>query len=100
MLPSLLRRKKSLSIHEIAIGVAALCGVIGLIWLTARLLRAGGVGQTSPNARLRLVQSLALDPRRRVQLITIDGREIVVLTGGPNDLVLMGPADATRGDVA
>ncbi|MBB3172691.1 flagellar protein FliO/FliZ [Endobacter medicaginis] len=38
--------------------------------------------------RLRVVETLALDPKRRVLLIDCAGREIAVLVGGGTDLLL------------
>lgn len=76
-------------VHDIAIGIAALSAVLGLIWLASRLARANGFARAPRNARLRLLHALALDARRRVVLIALDGREILLLTGGPADLVLM-----------
>jgi flagellar protein FliO/FliZ len=77
--------------HDLSIGILALGAVLGLIWLAQRGARAGGLGRGSMNGRLRLVQSLALDTRRRVLLLQCDGREILLLTGGPTDLLLSSP---------
>jgi flagellar protein FliO/FliZ len=77
-----------LFIHDIAIGIASLAAVLGLIWLAARLARSGGFARNPQGGRVRLVQTMALDARRRVVLIAVDGREILLLTGGPADLVL------------
>ena len=38
--------------------------------------------------RLRVVETLALDPRRRLMLLDCAGCEMVVLVGGGNDLLL------------
>ena len=38
--------------------------------------------------RLRIEESLALDPRRRLHLVVWDGRQVLLLTGGAADLVL------------
>lgn len=71
------------------LGVAALCAVLLLIWGATRLARAAGLARPAQGAgRLRLVQSIAIDPRRRVVLIDCDGRELLLLTGGPNDVPL------------
>ena len=78
--------------HDLFVSIVALGGVLGLIWLVQRwLLRGRGLmpGLARPGAgRLRLVQSLALDPRRRVVLVACDGQEFAVLTGGANDILL------------
>ncbi len=76
------------------LAVAALVAVLGLIWLLARAVRGAGwvpggprpPGDTGPG--LALAGSLALDPRRRVHLLRCGDRHVLVLTGGPQDLVL------------
>jgi len=68
-------------------GIAALGGVLGLIWLIQRAIRAGGFVRPQSSGRLKLVQSLALDGRRLV-LVECDGCRVLLLTGGANDLQL------------
>ena len=77
--------------HDIMTAGLALLGVLGLIWLAQRCMQRGPWIRGATVGRLRMVQSLAIDPRRRVVLLECDGREIVVLTGGANDLLLAGP---------
>lgn len=67
--------------------LAALAVVLGLILLSAKLLRVSGLAPKS-NGRLQLQASLALDPRRRLCLIRADNREFLLLLGGQTDLVL------------
>lgn len=71
----------------------ALCAVLALLLVAAKLARrfglAGAVarpGAAASGRRLQLVESLALDPRRRLLLVRCDGEELLLLTGGPNDL--------------
>jgi flagellar protein FliO/FliZ len=66
----------------------ALLFVLGLILLLARLLRATGLAPQAAGQRLKLQEVLALDARRRVIILRCDGREVVLLTGGPQDLCL------------
>jgi len=70
--------------------IAALGAVLGLIWLAhAAARRSGRFGAPANGpARLALVQSLALDQRRRLQLVRCDGRHLLLLTGGTGDLML------------
>jgi len=75
-------------IHDISMGIAALGGVLGLIWLIQRAIRAGGFVRPQSSGRLKLVQSLALDARRRLVLVECDGCRVLLLTGGANDLQL------------
>lgn len=76
--------------QQITIAVGALAGVLALIWILQRILRSGAMRPLSAG-RLRVVQSVALDPRRRVVLLQCDGAEVLVLTGGPADLLLSAP---------
>jgi flagellar protein FliO/FliZ len=66
----------------------ALLFVLGLILLLARLLRATGLASQTSGQRLKLQEVLALDARRRVIILRCDGREVLLLTGGPQDLCL------------
>ena len=70
--------------------IAALAVVLGLIWLAQAVARQSGRFRPSVkgSARLSVVQSLALDQRRRVQLVACDGQHFLVLTGGSQDLML------------
>lgn len=74
--------------------VAALGAVCGLIWLVRTVACRTGhlrflTGATAgSSARLAIVQSLALDQRRRLQLVRCDGQHFLLLTGGPQDLML------------
>jgi flagellar protein FliO/FliZ len=80
-------------IHDVLFTIGMLAGVLGLIWLVQRGVRKSGFARPCPAGRLRLVQSLTLDSRRRVILLDCDGRTLMLLTGGPNDLLLTsGPA--------
>ncbi len=73
---------------------------LALILLVARLARGfgfvsaggtiGGVG--GRQRRLALAETIALDTRRRLHLVRCDGRDILVLTGGGQDVML--PLDA------
>jgi flagellar protein FliO/FliZ len=67
---------------------AALLLVLGLILLLARLLRATGFAPQTTGQRLKLQEVLALDARRRLLILRCDGRDVLLLTGGPQDLCL------------
>ncbi|MDE2583530.1 MAG: flagellar biosynthetic protein FliO [Rhodospirillales bacterium] len=78
----------------------ALAAVLGLILLAAALARRSGIaarfggrggGRRHDPAlanRLVLETSLALDPRRRVHLLRCADRHVLLLTGGPQDVLL------------
>jgi flagellar biogenesis protein FliO len=83
-------RKYSVSFQQIAMAAGALSVVLALIWLAHRAVRSGALG-LAPSGRLRVVQSVALDARRRVVLLQCDGMEVLLLTGGTADLLLSAP---------
>lgn len=70
----------------------ALAAVLLLAWGGARLLRASplAAGAARPGRRLRLEEMLAIDPRRRLLLLSCDGREMLVLTGGAGPDLMLG----------
>ena len=77
-------------IHDILTVGAALAGVIGMI-LLARY-GSGFVGRVAGRGRadgvLTLDASLSLDPKRRLCLVGVGGRQVLVLTGGSSDVLL------------
>jgi flagellar protein FliO/FliZ len=77
---------------SLVVPVAALLGVLALIALTHQVVRRGWIrlpiAAAGTAQRLAVVQTLALDTRRRVHLLRCDGRHIAILTGGPQDLVI------------
>jgi flagellar protein FliO/FliZ len=72
-------------------GIVALAAVLALVLLAGRIARLGGwvprAGGVSAR-RLRLEETLSLDSRRRLQLVSCDGRSLLVMTGGTNDVVI------------
>jgi len=83
-----------MSFGTFATALGALAVVVGLL-LGSQFLarhfklpqRLGRAGHESAG-RLAISQSLALDPRRRLLLVRCDGRELLLLTGGPQDISL------------
>jgi flagellar protein FliO/FliZ len=73
---------------------AALAGILVLLVLVLRGVRAAGLARG--NRRLRVEEAVALDSRRRVVLIRCDGRHLLLLTGGGQDLVLGWPDPPTE----
>jgi flagellar protein FliO/FliZ len=65
----------------------ALAGVLGALALVLRGLRAAGLGRAE-GKRIGVVEAVALDGRRRLLLLRCDGREMLVMTGGPQDVAL------------
>ena len=66
----------------------ALLLVLGLILVLARLLRASGLAPQTKGQRLKVQEVLAVDARRRLLILRCDGREVLLMTGGPQDLCL------------
>ena len=79
----------SIGASSIATAMAALIGVLGLIWMAARIARLGGLTRrTAAGGTMGVEDVLALDTRRRLHLIRCGGRRVLVLTGGPQDVVV------------
>lgn len=78
----------SLPTSNLLVGLAALAAVLGLILLSGRGARALLARRPQVGRRLALRETIALDPRRRLLLVACDGREALLLTGGPTDLVV------------
>jgi flagellar protein FliO/FliZ len=78
----------TLSLANLLTAGIALLFVLGLILLLVRLLRATGLAPQAAGQRLKLQEALALDARRRIIILRCDGREVLLLTGGPQDLCL------------
>ena len=80
-------------ISTIAIALSALAFVITLLAIAHRFavrfklpqILSGNSGSVST---LAIEQSLSLDPRRRLLLISCEGRQVLLLIGGPQDLLL------------
>jgi flagellar protein FliO/FliZ len=67
----------------VLVGVLALVGACAkLFQLTARQARP------RPGQTLSLQESIALDPRRRIHLVRCGQRQVMLLTGGAQDLVI------------
>jgi flagellar protein FliO/FliZ len=74
---------------SILTAVAALVAVLALVWLAGRAARFGGMARRPAAGGLLAVQDvLALDARRRLHLIRCDGRRVLLLTGGAQDVVV------------
>jgi len=69
--------------------LAALVFVLGLILLAAALARKSGlVGAARGARRLALVETLALDAKRRAAILRCDGREHLVVMSGESVTVI------------
>jgi flagellar protein FliO/FliZ len=78
-----------MTIQSIILAVAVLAGVLVLILVATRLFQFGlWRSQLRQGRTLILRESIALDPRRRVHLVQCGQRQVVLLTGGGQDLVV------------
>ena len=78
----------SLSVSNSLIGLAALAAVLALVLLSGRAASTLLARRPQPGRRLALREALPLDPRRLLLLVACDGREALLLTGGPTDIVV------------
>lgn len=68
---------------------AALAAVIAIVLLAGRMARLTGLSRApAGTARLALREVLALDGRRRLHRIACGTGEVLLLTGGPTDVVV------------
>jgi flagellar protein FliO/FliZ len=79
-----------MSIHDILTVLAALAAVIVMILLARFGTRLVGLARRRglPHGVLSLEASLSIDPRRRLSLVDCQGHRLLLLTGGPSDLLL------------
>ncbi|HQT79143.1 MAG TPA: flagellar biosynthetic protein FliO [Rhodopila sp.] len=71
------------------IAPAVALAALPLIAVALRFQRGRTVSPLRRTTRALIVQeTIALDPRRRVHLVACAGKRVVLLTGGPQDLVI------------
>ena len=77
------------SFSSVLTAFASLAAVLGLIWLASRATRWGGLATRGAGSRLLGVEeTVALDQRRRLSLVRCEGRRVLLLTGGGQDVVV------------
>jgi flagellar protein FliO/FliZ len=77
---------------------------LALVLIVAWLARSFGFvsagGRVTQGAgrrrRLDLIETFALDARRRLHLVSCDGRDVLVLTGGGQDVMVVVEASQRR----
>ncbi|MBU0723782.1 MAG: flagellar biosynthetic protein FliO [Alphaproteobacteria bacterium] len=82
-----------MSIENYLYAVLALVFVLALLGLLFLAMRRFGIGGATPRARgqrrrLSLIEVLPVDAKRRLVLLSRDGREHLVLLGAENDLLI------------
>ena len=87
-----------MTLSNIAVTTGALAFVIALLAISHRIatrfkLAQRIIGKPDDKKALVVEHSLALDARRRLLLIRWEGRQLLLLTGGPQDLLVgwLGP---------
>jgi flagellar protein FliO/FliZ len=70
-----------------ALGIVVVLIVLA-VWLLKLVFNASGNIARGRNRRLSVVDSLALDPKRQLLIIRRDNVEHLILTGGPQDVVV------------
>jgi flagellar protein FliO/FliZ len=78
-----------MSAQPVFLVIGVLAVVLMLILAGTRLLQSG-LWRSQPRTGRTLVlrESIALDPRRRVHLVQCGQRQVILLTGGGQDVVI------------
>lgn len=84
-------------IQTVAIAGAALAAVLGMVVLAGRGARMLRLAQPAVGRRLVLGETLVLDRTRRLQLVSCDGRELLLLIGSSSEQVVSWLPPATPG---
>jgi flagellar protein FliO/FliZ len=78
-----------LGVSSLLTAVAALVVVLALVWLGARAARLTGLAPRPSGARILALQdAIALDSRRRLLVVRCGAQDVVLLTGGGQDVVV------------
>ena len=75
-------------IQTVALAGAVLAAVLGMVVLAGRGARMLRLAQPTAGRRLVLGEVLALDRTRRLQLVSCDGRELLLLIGSSSEQVV------------
>lgn len=78
---------QEISLTSVITVVLALAGVLAVLVLSLRGVRAAGLARGGLR-RLAIQEAVALDGRRRVVVLRCDGRDLLLLTGGTQDTVI------------
>ena len=82
-------------IQTIGTAVAALAAVLAVVLLAGRGARALRLARPGPARRLVVREALAIDRTRQLLLVSCDGRELLLLTGGGDRVIgWLPPGDA------
>ena len=78
---------QEIGLTSLITGALALAGVLAVLVLSLRGIRAAGLARGGVR-RLAIEEAVALDGRRRVVLLRCDGRDLLLLTGSGQDMVI------------
>ncbi len=70
-----------MTVSTIISAIAALAAVLLAVLLAGRGARMLRLARPGGTGRLRVLETLALDPRRRLHLVACDDRTVLLLTG-------------------
>lgn len=77
------------TLQSIPWAIAALAVTIAVILLVGKLAQRAGLGAGPRSGRrLAVIETLAVDAKRRLVIARVDEREAVLLVGGANDQVV------------
>lgn len=79
------------SLLHVVLAFGVVFALLGLFGFGLRYVVARGLkmpGMSNPSRRLRVVESLAIDVRRRLVIVRCDDKEHLLLLGTNNDLVI------------
>lgn len=89
-------------LNALAMLAVTIAGFVVLAKAAQALRTRGGVagwrggallGPPAASARLAVEQACMIDAKRRLLLVRCDGQRVLLLTGGPADLVVSAPPD-------
>lgn len=91
-----------MGIYDIVSALAALIAVIAMILLSRNAWRITDRlrGAASRQGVLSVESSLPLDARRRLSVVSCHGRKVLLLTGGPSDVVVGWLPDSAQEETA
>ena len=77
-----------MNIASLGPAAGALALVLAVAFIAAWLMRKLGLARVAPTgSRIALVDSLQIDPRRRVVLIRCEGTQVLLALGGGSDIL-------------
>jgi flagellar protein FliO/FliZ len=84
-----------MTIQTIISTCAALAGVVFLLLFGGRIAQKTRFARPNGAGRIRIEETLALDARRRLLLVSCNGRAVLLLTGAQDQVVGWLPEQAS-----